>query len=186
MVSTYGWTNARRDLVAGLTVAAISLPQAMAYALIAGIDPRCTRIVILDLEGELFFGAAPELDRCFTDLRERTHAGIRIIVLRVKRTRNPDIVCLERLQHFMEEMRDQGVTVVLCGVRADFAQAMKNLRFNDWLPTDRVFLEDTATPGSATLSAVRRAHELLGDDVCERCPSRAPTGLEQGPLYYVI
>ncbi len=40
MASTYGWSGARKDLLAGLTVAAISLPQAMAYALIAGIDPR--------------------------------------------------------------------------------------------------------------------------------------------------
>src|SRR5450631_2705221 len=30
----------RRDLIAGLTVAAISLPQGMAYALLAGVDPR--------------------------------------------------------------------------------------------------------------------------------------------------
>lgn len=36
----YSWSYARRDLVAGLTVAAIAVPQAMAYALIAGIDPR--------------------------------------------------------------------------------------------------------------------------------------------------
>src|SRR5580698_2395437 len=36
----YSWGNARRDLLAGVTVAAISLPQAMAYALIAGVDPR--------------------------------------------------------------------------------------------------------------------------------------------------
>ncbi len=36
----YSWSVARRDLLAGLTVAAIAVPQAMAYALIAGIDPR--------------------------------------------------------------------------------------------------------------------------------------------------
>src|SRR6202166_3032536 len=36
----YSWGKARLDLLAGVTVAAISLPQAMAYALIAGIDPR--------------------------------------------------------------------------------------------------------------------------------------------------
>ena len=40
MAATYRWNHARRDLVAGLTVAAISVPQAMAYALIAGIEPR--------------------------------------------------------------------------------------------------------------------------------------------------
>ena len=36
----YSWDRGRKDLLAGVTVAAISLPQAMAYALIAGIDPR--------------------------------------------------------------------------------------------------------------------------------------------------
>src|SRR5215207_5560257 len=30
----------RADLVAGLTVAAVAIPQAMAYALIAGVEPR--------------------------------------------------------------------------------------------------------------------------------------------------
>jgi SulP family sulfate permease len=33
-------TSIRKDFLAGLTVAAISLPQSIAYALIAGIDPR--------------------------------------------------------------------------------------------------------------------------------------------------
>jgi SulP family sulfate permease len=36
----HSWESVRHDLLAGVTVAAISLPQAMAYALIAGVDPR--------------------------------------------------------------------------------------------------------------------------------------------------
>ena len=36
----YGPHALRQDIVAGLTVAAISLPQGMAYALLAGVDPR--------------------------------------------------------------------------------------------------------------------------------------------------
>src|SRR6202044_4199225 len=36
----YSWGKARLDLLAGVAVAPISLPQAMAYALIAGVDPR--------------------------------------------------------------------------------------------------------------------------------------------------
>ena len=50
-------------------------------------DPRCNRMIILDLEGELFFGAAPELDRCFAELKQKIKDGMRIIILRVKRTR---------------------------------------------------------------------------------------------------
>ena len=36
----YNLIKGRHDVIAGLTVAAISFPQAMAYALIAGVDPR--------------------------------------------------------------------------------------------------------------------------------------------------
>ena len=147
-------------------------------------DPCCTRMVLLDLEGEFFFGAAPELDRYFDGLRER--ADLRVIVLRVKRTRNPDIVCMERLQHFIVEMQAKGVTVLLCGVRPDFAQAMQNLRFQDFLPADRVFLEDAAQLGSATLAAVRHAYDLLGDDLCEHCPRRTPPEPANGAFYYQI
>ena len=38
-LAAYGRSGLRRDLVAGLTVAAVALPQAMAYAQIAGIPP---------------------------------------------------------------------------------------------------------------------------------------------------
>src|SRR5580658_5555160 len=37
---SYSSEELSRDLFAGLTVAAIALPQAMAYALLAGVDPR--------------------------------------------------------------------------------------------------------------------------------------------------
>ena len=67
-------------------------------------DACCTRMVLLDLEGEFFFGAAPELDRHFDGLRKRV--GVRVIVLRVKRTCNPDIVCMERSAAF--HCRDAG------------------------------------------------------------------------------
>src|SRR6201996_1215028 len=36
----YDWDKGRRDLIAGLTVAAIAVPEGMAYALIAGVDPK--------------------------------------------------------------------------------------------------------------------------------------------------
>jgi len=52
----------RKDLIAGATVAAISLPQSMAYALIAGVDPRFglyTAIVFTAVAG--IFGSSNHL-----------------------------------------------------------------------------------------------------------------------------
>jgi SulP family sulfate permease len=149
-------------------------------------DPRCKRMVILDIEGELFFGAAPELDRFFADLKQKIDSGPRIIILRLKRTRNPDVVCMERFQDFLRDMEHRAVTVLLAGVRPDLDRAMKNLHFDDWLPAERIFHETAGLPGSATLAAVRYAYDLLGDDVCDVCPRRKPPEPDNGALYYVI
>jgi SulP family sulfate permease len=105
--------------------------------------------------------------------------------LRLKRTRNPDMVCLERLQRFLEDMQKKQVPVLLCGVREDFARALRNLRFHHWLPQDCVFLEDAAA-GSSTLKAVRRAYELLGDDLCPTCPRRHGADGDRPDWYYMI
>ncbi len=148
-------------------------------------DPPCTAMVLMDLEGELFFGAAPELDRHLDELRRRAEAGCRIIVLRVRRTRNPDMVCMERLQSFIRDMTRRDVTVLLCGVREEFARALHNLHVTDWLPAEHVFLENPDALGSSTVAAVRYAYDLLGKAVCPGCPCGGETNGKR-ELYYQV
>jgi SulP family sulfate permease len=148
-------------------------------------DPRCTKLVLYALEGELFFGVVPHLDEFFAELRRRVDEGVKVIVLRLKRIRNPDMVCMERLQGFLEDMQDRQVPVLLCGVREDFARALDNLRFHHWLPREYVFLED-ATLGSSTLKAMHRGYALLGQDLCPSCPRRTQPGAGPDDWNYQI
>jgi SulP family sulfate permease len=149
-------------------------------------DPACTAMLLYDLEGELFFGAAPELDRCFAELKQRTKVeNIHFIVLRLKRTRNPDMVALERFEHFLRDMDKQGTIALLCGIRPSFANGMTNLRFQDWLPTDRIFLEEDERY-SATLKAVRHVHALLQNNTCPHCQQNGTTAPGRQAQYYLV
>ncbi len=148
-------------------------------------DEPCPNLAMFDLEGELFFGASPEFEELLDRLRERANQGVKIVLLRVRRARNPDMVCLKLLEQFVVDMRAKRVTVLLCGVREDFFKAMKNVGFDQLLPADCVFLQD-ATPGSSTIEAVRHAYELLGADLCETCPRRGEPAASGEPLYYMI
>jgi hypothetical protein len=94
------------------------------------------------------------------------------------------MVCLEMLQHFLQQMQTREVPVLLCGVRPDFAEALHRLGFHHWLPKDRIFLEEPAVL-SSTLKAIRRAYELLGEDLCATCPRRDELELAKG-WYYMI
>jgi SulP family sulfate permease len=149
-------------------------------------DPPCTALLLYDLEGELFFGAGPELGRCFDELKRRTEdENIRFVVLRIKRTRNPDMVALERFEHFLQDMEKNGITVLLCGVRPAFAKAMSNLRFHDWLAADRVFREEHEK-FSSTLKAVRHVHELLEENTCPHCVQNGTALPDRTAQYYLV
>lgn len=53
---TYSWPSFRLDLMAGLTVATVALPQAMAYATIAGLPPQygLYTAIVMTAVGALF------------------------------------------------------------------------------------------------------------------------------------
>jgi sulfate permease, SulP family len=163
-----------------------------ANGVIRAPDPStalCQSAVVYDLEGEFFFGAAPELDIHLKKVRERVAAGAQVVVLRIRRARNPDLVCMEHLEHFLRDMSGQAIPVWLCGVRADFARVMQNLRFDGWLPRDQVVPGDPAAPGLSTVTAVRRAYQRLdglGADPnsCRHCMARRTMNAQQ--LYYMI
>jgi sulfate permease, SulP family len=124
----------------------------------AAVDPA---LLLYDLEGELFFGAAPELDRYFEALKQRIQAQrIKFVVLRLKRVRNPDLVCIERLEHFLREENAHGVTALLAGVRPETAGVFNNTNLETWFPATQSFPEEDEQYLS-TLKAVRLAVSKL-------------------------
>lgn len=149
-------------------------------------DPPCSAVAVWDFEGEFFFGAAPELDRYLDDLKARTRKqGIRYLILRFKRVRNPDVVCIERLEHFLRDAQREGLVVLLAGLRPDFQEVLKRLRFTAWYPADRFFPEEDEN-WSATVRAVRYAYAQLGDrNTCAHCAGRIDAG-RATDLYYLV
>lgn len=148
-------------------------------------DPQCDRLLIYDFEGELFFGSSPDLEKHLTFIEHRAKVGARVIVLRMKRARNPDAVCLKILDDFIRRMNARGITVLLCGVRRDLFKVLRNTGLGTRLGPEHIFRERIEV-GSSTLDAVRRAYELLGTDLCTTCPRRLemPNGKET--WYYMI
>ena len=146
-------------------------------------DPRCDRILIYSLEGELFFGSAPDLEKHFETVVERAQAGTRVIVLRLKRVRNPDAVCLELFERFIARMKERGIHVLLCGVRDDFAEILAASGLESQLGKQTVFIEREGA-SSSTLDAVRFAYDLIKGDYCAICPRRGEA--EKQVLYYMI
>lgn len=149
------------------------------------VDPST---VIYDLEGEFFFGAAPELERYLDAVADRVgREGITFVVLRLKRVRHPDVVVVERLERFLREEAARGVTVLLAGVQPDLRAVLRNVGFDRWFPPEHLFPEEDEE-FSATLKAVRYAHGLAGVPE-SRAPVAATAVVGQGDsqrYYYLV
>jgi len=147
-------------------------------------DVPCGRLLLFAIEGELFFGSAPDLDDALAEITHRAQDGIKVVVLRVKRVRNADAVCLTLLDNFLQQMKSRNVTVLLCGVRRDLAKVLHTSGLEARLENQHIFREVVGS--SSTLDAVRYAYELLNGDVCATCPRRGESGPGKDVLYYMI
>jgi len=144
-------------------------------------DPPPRAVAIHDLEGELFFAAAPVLTQYLDQAAAAARAqGVGYLVLRLKRVRNPDAVALEALDRFLADARAHGPTVLLAGLRPDIHAALEGFGIIGRHSPDLVFPEE-AQDSSATIKAVRRAYALATRDALG-----ASEGADRQPRYYLV
>lgn len=134
-------------------------------------DPTCGKLRLWSLEGELFFGAAPELETCFDRIRADVGEGTKVVVLRCRELRNADAVCVHVFGEFVRELQQRGLLVIVCGVRPEVRVVFESTGLDEIIGADRLLFERPVV-WTGTLEAVRLAYQLLGDDLCEGCPRR--------------
>ncbi|MCK6446674.1 MAG: SulP family inorganic anion transporter [Planctomycetes bacterium] len=132
-------------------------------------DEPAKDVLIFGLEGEMFFGAATSLEQHLETIEERIGEDTKVIVMRLKRARNPDAVGLAEFEHFLDRLRSRGVIVLLAGVRAKTYDVMRRCGMLAKLDERHVFLEQ-AVRQTSTQAAMALARELAG-----RAPQAAGT-----------
>ncbi len=135
-------------------------------------DPECTHLGLFNLEGEMFFGSVPDFEAHLEEIEARALAGAKVVVLRVRELRNPDAVCIHLLDGFLRRVKEQGVTVMLCGVRPQLERALRRSGVDSRLGAENLFLE-RQVPYSGMVEAVERAYQILGANRCATCPHSA-------------
>ena len=134
-------------------------PDGVAHERFPG-DPGSDPILIFGLEGEMFFGAAPNLERHFESIEARILPSTQVLVLRLKRFRTPDAVGMHLLEDFLARVRGRGVTVLTCGVRDELYRAFEKTGLAEELAPEHVFREEPVRQTS-TMLAVRHAYALV-------------------------
>lgn len=157
---------------AKITGTELSIAQGKVVREIKPNEKRCEWIRIYNLEGELFFGSAPEFERILESIEEDSTDPLKVVILRLKRARNPDSVCMMVLDTFTQNMMSKGITVILSGVDKEMLSVLDNVGLLQHIGRENVFLEQSEIWGS-TSQALNRAYLIFGSERCSHCTKTA-------------
>lgn len=134
-------------------------------------DSPCDNVLVFGLEGEMFFGSAQSLEAHLEAIEARIVPATRVVVLRMKRARNPDAVGVRALEAFAERLERREVRLILAGVRPALKDVLDRVGLTARLGEDRIFLEAPVRL-TGTMRAVASACDGIGEQRCATCPRR--------------
>ncbi len=113
-------------------------------------------VTMLNLQGELFFAAAEELQ---AELLRVLDSNTRFLVMRVQEAYNVDATTAEAIAHVAHEARQRGGRLILCGVRPGMYGTFERAGLLATIGEDAVFQAEPEVLAS-TRRAIAYAEEL--------------------------
>ncbi|MFN8484450.1 MAG: SulP family inorganic anion transporter [Anaerolineae bacterium] len=104
---------------------------------------QCPQLGILDILGDLYFGAASNVERAIRDQRH-AHPAQRYLLLRMHSVQRCDITGIRALQSIVRYYRQDGGDVFMVRVQSPVLHFMRSYGFFAYLGADHFLAEDTA------------------------------------------
>lgn len=118
--------------------------------------PEKVDVLIIQLEGNLYFGAA-------TDLGEKLESMVRkakVFILRMKYVTTIDLTSLSTLKVFVRNVREAGGILIISGVNPDLDLMLKKSNLDTDIGIDNIFMSENEVFASTT-NALERARTAL-------------------------
>ncbi|MEZ0324267.1 MAG: SulP family inorganic anion transporter [Fimbriimonas sp.] len=117
---------------------------------------KCGEVATLDLQGEMFFAAAEDLEH---KLKAVLACGTKFLVLRLQQAYNMDMTCADAIGMVAAQAQKEGGRLILCGVRPGVHNVLQRARIVDKVGAENIFLAEPTKLGS-THKAIEFANSL--------------------------
>ncbi|MEO0796361.1 MAG: SulP family inorganic anion transporter [Verrucomicrobiota bacterium] len=122
-------------------------------------------ISIVHVEGDLFFGAAEIFDEQMRRVCEQPN--LKIVVLKMRNARHLDATSAMAIEELVGYMNERDRTLILSECREECMRTLRQSGVMDTLNEKNVFPDTTSNPTMSTAKALRRAQEILGDQMVD-------------------
>lgn len=116
-------------------------------------------VLIIQLEGNLYFGAATDLGEKLESLINKS----RVFILRMKHVTTIDLTSLSTLRVFIRNVKEAGGTLIISGVKSDLNSLLKRSNLDTDIGVDNIFMSENEVFASTT-RALEKARAALTYD----------------------
>jgi len=113
-------------------------------------------ILIIQLEGNLYFGSAYDLENKLDMLEDKS----RIFILRMKHVITIDVTSLEVIEDFIKSVKESGGSVIICGVTSGLNSMLINSNLISAIGAENIFMSEEGLFASSN-KALERAKAVL-------------------------
>ncbi|HJL16745.1 MAG TPA: SulP family inorganic anion transporter [Sandaracinaceae bacterium LLY-WYZ-13_1] len=129
---------------------------------------ECANVKVLNVEGQLFFGAAGELQQALDEVMR--DPAVRAVILRLRRAKGLDVTTIGVLEEAAGQLAAEGRHLFLVGLQDQAQTLLERTGAAELIGTDHVFPTTLRWFQAADL-AMAEALEHLGDHDCgDACP----------------
>lgn len=120
-------------------------------------------IIIVQLEGNLYFGSASDLEEKLDNLVDKA----KVIILRMKYVTTIDLTALNAIKVFIRTVREAGGILIISGVRSEHKSMLKNSNLVSDIDGENIFMSENEIFASST-NALERARTALRCGIDEK------------------
>lgn len=146
-------------------------------------EEKNTKIRLIKVKGELFFGAADLFQTTLKTITE-DDTNTRVIILQLKNARDIDATACLALQQLYDYLKNSGRHLLLSGVTLPIWEVMSDADLVASIGKENIFLFDERNPDYHIQRVLKRASELATQPAIEEAkaePAPAPVAEEKPP-----
>jgi len=114
-------------------------------------------ILIIELEGNLYFGSSEDLENKLDILVDKA----RVFILRMKHVASIDVTTLNSLKNFIRSVKESDGSVIICGVRSNINLMLMNSNFDSDIGAGNKFMLSENEIFASSSQDLQRAREVL-------------------------
>lgn len=128
-------------------------------------NAHCTqhKIRLINVHGELFFGAADLFQRTLKAITEDDQQT-RVIILRLKNARDMDATTCLALHQLHEYLKNSGRVLIACSLTQQSWDVLSDSGLVELIGKENLFILDEKNPNVSVQSALKRAKQLIAEE----------------------